>query len=144
MQVSPVNFPDYFKSELMETVASDFPPLFTVPLSRLLQIGINGNRWGLPRRFHLCSLSRLLQIGINGNSRNPKSKKRTNTFPDYFKSELMETKTPKPKPKPIIAFPDYFKSELMETQPWRSFKGDDLDFPDYFKSELMETIVAVL
>ena len=35
-------------------------------------------------------------------------------FPDYFKSELMETFSQLLK-KRHKAFPDYFKSELMET-----------------------------
>ena len=50
--------------------------------------------------------------------------------------------TPDNPPSEIIAadFPDYFKSELMETLieaiTWSALL---LPFPDYFKSELMET-----
>ena len=39
---------------------------------------------------------------------------------------------------PSLAFPDYFKSELMETQGISRFSLR-FSFPDYFKSELMET-----
>ena len=36
-------------------------------------------------------------------------------FPDYFKSELMETTLPTLPNFNPSSFPDYFKSELMET-----------------------------
>ena len=36
-------------------------------------------------------------------------------FPDYFKSELMETIIPAGWGESKVSFPDYFKSELMET-----------------------------
>ena len=61
------------------------------------------------------NLSRLLQIGINGNKSLQVLYATGANFPDYFKSELMETGAlgiTDPVPK---AFPDYFKSELMET-----------------------------
>ena len=38
-------FPDYFKSELMETLLTSLLALVGLELSRLLQIGINGNGW---------------------------------------------------------------------------------------------------
>ena len=64
-------------------------------------------------------------------------------FPDYFKSELMETKLSILFRPSSIAFPDYFKSELMETvtspEVWVFPKTS---FPDYFKSELMETLAG--
>ena len=61
-------------------------------LSRLLQIGINGNvsAEAEPTPKTTARLSRLLQIGINGNE-NSNSYNSSETFPDYFKSELMET-----------------------------------------------------
>ena len=84
-------FPDYFKSELMETRAGRgtiFSPTF---LSRLLQIGINGN-FNIHLATFGCGLSRLLQIGINGNGHiNCLLRQKILGFPDYFKSELMET-----------------------------------------------------
>ena len=62
-------------------------------------------------------------------------------FPDYFKSELMETFTRSKKLEiRSLHFPDYFKSELMETLPCGIQKPQGyIYFPDYFKSELMET-----
>ena len=39
------------------------------------------------------------------------------SFPDYFKSELMET-VGRTIAYPVFSFSDYFKSELMET--WMS------------------------
>ncbi len=42
--------------------------------------------------------------------------KNVSNFPDYFKSELMETKRPDQyQDRNLRSFPDYFKSELMET-----------------------------
>ena len=90
MNIYLLPFPDYFKSELMETL--DIPDSAVLLLSRLLQIGINGNELknNLGKYFWF--------------------------FPDYFKSELMET-----FPDSLglesrcCLFPDYFKSELMET-----------------------------
>ena len=66
--ISLFSFPDYFKSELMETRHAS---------SRI---------W-----THFYQLSRLLQIGINGNEKNHLDFLIRCTFPDYFKSELMET-----------------------------------------------------
>ena len=86
-------FPDYFKSELMETSSIAGSTLGEKELSRLLQIGINGNKlvWA-GKKNHLKS------------------------FPDYFKSELMETHQALTMSVAVVEhFPDYFKSELMET-----------------------------
>ena len=66
---------------------------------------------------HTKILSRLLQIGINGNIH----------YIQIMNSFLS------------LAFPDYFKSELMETHIQRFSHSGERDFPDYFKSELMET-----
>ena len=60
-------------------------------------------------------LSRLLQIGINGNRYIVLLTESVLNFPDYFKSELMETFSPKSFVSLKSFFPDYFKSELMET-----------------------------
>ena len=67
----------------------------------------------------LLKLSRLLQIGINGN--------------ELFWSLRFH-----------FDFPDYFKSELMETSAWATTTAPELGFPDYFKSELMETVESVV
>ena len=67
-------------------------------------------------------------------------------FPDYFKSELMETLMDLIITTPDSIFPDYFKSELMETFPKLQsgqFVPAKASFPDYFKSELMETLSAL-
>ena len=64
-----------------------------VQLSRLLQIGINGNSphfLKAPKDGRPGRLSRLLQIGINGNP-TESAGPAVLAFPDYFKSELMET-----------------------------------------------------
>ena len=109
-------------------------------------------------------LSRLLQIGINGNFLSLADSTKRVPFPDYFKSELMETRYSSGVAPDFPHFPDYFKSELMETLhhsirlleiPGLSrllqigingnFAGlaktarEPTAFPDYFKSELMET-----
>ena len=86
-----VNFPDYFKSELMETLKFGridlrrdiyFPDYFKSELMETI---------GVQMSCGYCNhLSRLLQIGINGNDASTPLKIRFN-FPDYFKSELMET-----------------------------------------------------
>ena len=62
-------FPDYFKSELMETGSSSASwGRVSSALSRLLQIGINGNFEEIVNPLSaFVYLSRLLQIGINGN-----------------------------------------------------------------------------
>ena len=91
-------FPDYFKSELMETQRKKQKPQNHQRLSRLLQIGINGNSQEAFPCVHLkLSLSRLLQIGINGNPRICLCYvSAVFYFPDYFKSELMETSEASP------------------------------------------------
>ena len=61
-------------------------------LSRLLQIGINGNDGLDLEIFGFQNLSRLLQIGINGNENRNGFIIIVSYFPDYFKSELLETK----------------------------------------------------
>ena len=66
------------------------------------------------------------------------------SFPDYFKSELMETEGFRyGRGNLHKSFPDYFKSELMETQSKNSWAVAEA-FPDYFKSELMETLIKIL
>ena len=87
---APPFFPDYFKSELMETITACIAVL-AKPLSRLLQIGINGNMMRKTSSAQLLCLSRLLQIGINGNEQEEQQQQKIINFPDYFKSELMET-----------------------------------------------------
>ena len=92
-------FPDYFKSELMETDSVRCGLwVYHVRLSRLLQIGINGNSQEAFPCVHLkLSLSRLLQLGINGNPRICLCYvSAVFYFPDYFKSELMETSEASP------------------------------------------------
>ena len=93
------SFPDYFKSELMETLLAlldlptglkGFPDYFKSELMETLLLPLY-HRW----RW----LSRLLQIGINGNCNSfPVARRivrlRNDCFPDYFKSELMETILP--------------------------------------------------
>ena len=51
----------------------------------------------------------------------------------------METKTTPTPTAAAAAFPDYFKSELMETLLIVGQPAIAGGFPDYFKSELMET-----
>ncbi len=51
----------------METVGVFYADVVLAILSRLLQIGINGNVLAICFRGVTRSLSRLLQIGINGN-----------------------------------------------------------------------------
>ena len=97
----------------METI-EEIPITRAGGLSRLLQIGINGNTSWVVAPRHRSILSRLLQIGINGNG-NPRRHSVNRNFPDYFKSELMETPPVICDNEPGILFPDYFKSELMET-----------------------------
>ena len=124
----------------METFALVLLRALKLFLSRLLQIGINGNFTSAKNsEMRFLQLSRLLQIGINGNNLLlPVPPQRRSHFPDYFKSELMETPTGLGSQRIcclsrllqigingndgewvchrfVVAFPDYFKSELMET-----------------------------
>ena len=71
-------FPDYFKSELMETPEIASWIKAAAQLSRLLQIGINGNE--IIKRACISTVA----------------------FPDYFKSELLETEWRAGRPRPYI------------------------------------------
>ena len=50
------SFPDYFKSELMETFPGAVPPLSS-ELSRLLQIGIIGNQKIVPETVLIIEIT---------------------------------------------------------------------------------------